>query len=315
MRTSAQLARKITWMSSKQSYLTARLLADPDLADDCLRAYAYFRWADDRIDLWLHGRDERMEFIRSQRALVEGLYRGEEPAALLPEEEMLADLIAHSRGRGAGLRSFIDNFMAVLEFDAERAGRPVTRKELVTYTSSLAIAVMDGIQYFIGNGFPYPRNPSRILSVTGAHLTHMLRDLPQDLAGGYFNIPLEVLDLRRMSVADLQSETVRSWVHEQVDLARSCLREGRLYIDSLDILRCKLAGYWYSARFERVLAAIERDGYRLRDEYPECHGAAAWAGTIGLGLSVIISHSMSRLRSLMSVGQARLRGRSEADRI
>ncbi len=51
--TTARLARRITWASSKQSYLTARLLADRDLADDCLRAYAYFRWADDRIDISL----------------------------------------------------------------------------------------------------------------------------------------------------------------------------------------------------------------------------------------------------------------------
>ena len=38
--TSANLARSITWASSKQSYLIARLLADRDLADNCLRAYA-----------------------------------------------------------------------------------------------------------------------------------------------------------------------------------------------------------------------------------------------------------------------------------
>ena len=52
----ARLARSITWASSKQSYLTARLLADRDLADDCLRAYAYFRWADDMIDISLSGK-------------------------------------------------------------------------------------------------------------------------------------------------------------------------------------------------------------------------------------------------------------------
>jgi phytoene/squalene synthetase len=315
MDTTAKLARKITWRSSKQSYLTALLLADPDLVDDCLRAYAYFRWADDRIDIDLHGRDERLEFIQSQRTLVERLYREEKPGVLLPEEKMLADLIAHSRGRGAGLRSFIDNFLAVLEFDAGRAGRPVSRKELTSYTACLALAVMDGIQYFIGNGFPYPRNPNRTLSVTGAHLTHMLRDLQEDLAAGYFNIPLEVLDLRGMRLADLQGEEVRDWVREQVELARSCLRDGRSYIDSLDVLRCKLAGYWYSARFERVLASIESDGYRLRTEYPECHGAAAWVGMFRLGFSVVINHFASRLHTLIATGQPRMRGRSQADRI
>ena len=53
--TTARLARSITWASSKQSYLTARLLADRDLVDDCLRAYAYFRWVDDMVDISLSG--------------------------------------------------------------------------------------------------------------------------------------------------------------------------------------------------------------------------------------------------------------------
>ena len=47
----ATLARSITWASSKQSYIIARLLVDKDLVNDCLRAYAYFRWADDVIDV------------------------------------------------------------------------------------------------------------------------------------------------------------------------------------------------------------------------------------------------------------------------
>ncbi len=46
----AALARSITWASSKQTYYTARLMVDKDLVDDCYRAYAYFRWADDIID-------------------------------------------------------------------------------------------------------------------------------------------------------------------------------------------------------------------------------------------------------------------------
>ena len=296
MNATATLAGEITWKSSKQSYLTARLLADRDLVEDCLRAYAYFRWADDRIDIFLHDPVERMEFLHSQRVLQERLYRDDKPASLSPEEEMLVDLIAHSRGRGSGLRSFIDNFMSVMEFDARRAGQAVTRSELAGYTSCLSTAVMDGIQYFVGNGHPYPRTHDRSLSVTGAHLTHMLRDLHEDLPAGYYNIPLEVLDMQAIRPEDLRSEPVRTWVREQVILARSCLQHGKAYIDSLEVLRCKLAGYWYSARFERVLEAIERDGYCLRADYADCRGLAAWAGMLGLGLAVVSRHILTRLQ-------------------
>ena len=80
MTTSAALARSITWASSKQSYLTARLLADRDLADDCLRAYAYFRWADDMIDISSQSgkRTDRLHRPGRKR-LIDSLYRGERP--------------------------------------------------------------------------------------------------------------------------------------------------------------------------------------------------------------------------------------------
>ena len=107
---------------------------------------------------------------------------------------MLADLIAHDRGPDSGLRSFIHNFMAVIEFDAHRQGHLVSRAELAAYTTCLATAVMDGLQYFIGNGHPYPRTHDRNLAVTGAHITHMLRDMLEDLPAGLVNIPAEYLE-------------------------------------------------------------------------------------------------------------------------
>jgi hypothetical protein len=55
----------------------------------------------------------------------------------------------------------------------------------------------------------------------------------------------------------------------RVELARGCFRTGRRYLESVKNCRCRLAGYAYIARFESVLDAIERDGYRLQAAYPE----------------------------------------------
>ena len=295
----ARLARSITWASSKQSYLTARLLADRDLADDCLRAYAYFRWADDMIDLSLSGQAARTVFIERQKALLNALYRGERPDGLSPEEAMLADLIAHDRAPERGLGSFIHNFMAVIEFDAHRQGRLASRVELQTYTTCLATAVMDGLQYFIGYGRPYPHTHDRVLAVTGAHITHMLRDMCEDLSAGLVNIPAEYLEAHSIPVIELNSEPLRLWVREQVTLARDCFREGKTYIDSLDVFRCKLAGAWYCARFECVLDLIERDGFRLRTGYPERQGLKVWLEMARLGAAVTLKHFAGRLRSFI----------------
>jgi hypothetical protein len=69
MTTSAAFAHSITWRSSRQSYFTALLLADRALVDDCLRAYAYFRWADDAIDIALQSEKERTAFIARKKCL------------------------------------------------------------------------------------------------------------------------------------------------------------------------------------------------------------------------------------------------------
>lgn len=294
--TNANLARSITWASSKQSYLTARLLADRHLADDCLRAYAYFRWADDQIDICLSGKEDCITFIERQKTLINSLYLGERPNDLLPEEAMLADLIAHDRTPDSGLNSFIRNFMAVIEFDAHRKGRIASRHELAAYTTCLATAVMDGLQYFIGNDHLYPKTQNRNLAVTGAHITHMLRDTLEDLSTGLVNIPAEDMEAYGIDLKDLDSEQVRGWVCDQVELARFCFQEGKTYIDTLEVLRCKLAGVWYCARFECVLNAIERDGYRLRAGYQQRHSLRTWLEMARRGFEVIFKHFARRTR-------------------
>ena len=293
-----RLARSITWASSKQSYLTARLLADRDLADDCLRAYAYFRWADDQIDIVLSAAGERTAFIERQKSLIDKLYRGQNPGILAPEEAMLADLIAHDRSPNSGLRSFIYNFMSVIEIDAYRQGRVPSRHELATYTSCLATAVMDGLQYFFGNCHSYPRTYDRNLAVTGAHITHMLRDALEDRAAGIINIPAEDLAAYGLRLADVNSDQFRSWVRVQVELARDYFRQGKAYIDTLEVLRCQLAGVWYCARFECVLNAIEHDSFVLRADYPERHSIGVWLEMARLAVVVILRHFARRFRIL-----------------
>ena len=213
---------------------------------------------------------------------------------------MLADLIQHDRRTDGRLRSFVCNFLSVIEFDAGRKGLLVHEKELDSYSACLGTAVMDGIQYFIGNGHPYPMTPDRCMAVIGAHLTHMLRDMLEDISVGFINIPCEILEAKGIQGKGIDSKEFRDWVCEQVELARYFFREGKEYIDSLDGLRCKLAGYWYCARFERVLDIIEQDGYQLRSEYHERRKLVTWGRMAWLGLAVTLKHSARRAWEEMS---------------
>ena len=294
MDATAALARSITWDASKQTYYTARLMADKGLVDDCYRAYAYFRWVDDVVDVSSQSSDERISFIRRQRGLIDRLYRNERPDDLTPEEEIVADLIQHDKIENSGLRSFIYNFLAVIDFDAHRKGRLISQQELTWYSSCLGRAVTDCVLYFVGNGHPYPDTAHRFLGPTGAHIAHMLRDMLADTADGFINIPLEYLEAHGISPQDVDSSPYRAWVRERVEQARRYFREGKRFFDGLDLLRRKIVGYWYCARFEGLLNAIERDGYVLRAVYDERRKLSTRLRVAWLGLSVTLQHVARR---------------------
>ena len=287
----ATLARSITRAGSKQTYYTARLMVDKELLSDFFRAYAYFRWADDIIDRSNRSTSERISFIKHQRALIDRLYNNEYSDDLSLEEEIIADLINQDRGKNSGLRSFISNMFAIIEFDAFRMGRVVSSRELTWYSNSLAQSVTDGLQYFIGNGHSYPAVESRYLAATAAHNVHLLRDMVSDIADGFINIPQEYLDEHGIDPEDVNSPAFRAWVRKRVGQARENFKEGKRYLDSLEILRCKIMGYWYCARFEGILDTIERDGYILQANYKY---QFVWFRMLGLGVILTFQHIFSR---------------------
>ena len=274
----ATLAATITRAASAQSYYTIRFLADRDRVDDAYRAYAYFRWIDDRIDEGEGSAAERAAYLRRQQSLVEAGYRGRLPGDLGPEEQLLAELIAADTEPNSGLQLYLRHMMLVMAFDVERRGRLITAAELDRYTDLLAAGVAEALLYFIGHNCPAPSGATRSLAVRGACIIHMLRDLIEDCANGYYNIPAEYLAAHGIGVEDLDHPAFRAWVAERVALARDCFREGRAFIAQVDNARCRLAGRAYIARFEYVARLIERDGYRLRDSYPERKSvpAALW---------------------------------------
>jgi phytoene/squalene synthetase len=133
-------------------------------------------------------------------------------------------------------------------------------------------------------------------AVVGAHIAHMLRDTLEDVPEGYINIPLEEIHERNISIEDPDSEVFRAWVREQVDRAEGCLQTGKAYLDRLDVLRCKLAGAWYCARFEWYLNKIRSDGYRLRSSYPERRALTTWVKMVALGLSITVKYLFGKLQ-------------------
>ncbi len=283
---SQELAASITKAASKQTYYTVRYLVDRQRVPDAYRAYAYFRWLDDRIDQVGLEKSERVAIMDRQKSVIDRCYRGQRPGHLVPEERMLADLILADQEKNSGLQAYIRNMMAVIDFDARRRGRLISRLELTSYSRSLAIAVTEAMHYFIGHDQPSPQTGARYLAVTGAHVTHLLRDTLEDIQAGYFNLPREYLAASRIGPQDVESVAYRLWVHERANLARACFESGRDYLAQVENIRCRIAGYAYIARFDVILDAIERVDYRLAPDYPQGRGLGAGMRMSGSVLSL-----------------------------
>jgi len=263
------LAASITKAASRQTYYTIRYLVDRDRIADAYRSYAYFRWVDDYLDTETGSNLERSVFIERQKSLLDTCYRGETPRVANIQEMMLVELVRNDHEKNSGLQCYLRNMMGVMSFDAGRRGRLVSQLELNEYTHLLASAVTEAMHYFIGHCCYSPRNETRYLAVTAAHITHMLRDTFDDVQAGYYNIPREVLDAGHITPQDVQSDAYRAWVRSRVELAREYFKMGRSYLSQVQNPRCRLAGFAYTARFEWLLNTFEREGFGLRPRYDE----------------------------------------------
>jgi hypothetical protein len=284
------LAATMTRTASKQTYYTIRFLVDTGLIEDAYRAYAYFRWVDDWLDQEPRPRMERLAFVKRQQALMDGCAHGDPLADLTPEECLLADLIQRDTEKNSGLQAYIRNMMAVMAFDADRRGQLISQRELNEYTHWLAMAVTEALHYFIGHNCASPHGEIRYMAVTGAHITHMLRDTLEDAEAGYYNIPSEVIAANGIAPWDVESDAYRDWVQARVRKARACFSIGRDYLAHVENLRCRIAGYAYIRRFETVLDAIERAGYVLQARYTERKGSRRGVEMIGWALWMALKY-------------------------
>ncbi len=212
---------------------------------------------------------DRLAFLERQKTLLDNCYRGEVPIDVDIQENMLVELIQQDDEKNSGLQAYLRYMMQVMEFDAKRRGRLISQAELNEYTRWLAIAVTEAMHYFIGHGDITPRNETRILAVSAAHIIHMLRDTFDDVQAGYFNIPQEVLDTNALGPRDVQSEAYRVWVKSRIQLARGYFEAGKGYFARIRNLRHRFAGLAYISRFEWLLEAIEGESFLLRPEYNE----------------------------------------------
>jgi len=267
--TESDLPAEITKAGSKQTYYTFRLLADRDRVQDGFRSYAYFRWLDNLLDCGLGTKSEKGELMKRQQAILEAALHGNPPDNVNAEEQMLVDLLPNAIEENSGLQIYLRNMMGVMAFDMERCGRLISDEELTQYTHMLSTAVTELLFYLIGHEDAPTSLENRYAAVKGAHITHMLRDMVEDISSGYINIPADTITEQQISLGKIHELPFRKWVYKRMELARQYFWDGRQYIAKVKSFRCRLAGFAYLSRFEWMIRAIEKDNYYLRPEYPD----------------------------------------------
>jgi hypothetical protein len=293
------LAAAITKTASKQTYYTIRFLVDRGLVNDAYRAYGYFRWVDDRLDANMGSKSERTAFLERQRSLLERCYQRQAVPDANAQEGLLVNLIDHDQQPDSGLQAYLRYMLRVMTLDTRRRGQLIAQAELNDYTRWLAVAVSEAMHYFIGHGSYAPHDETRFLAVSGAHITHMLRDTFEDLQAGYYNIPREVLDAGHIGPADVHSDAYCAWVRSRVAVARSYFQAGRSYAARVQSARYRLAATAYTARFAWLLDTIEQEGYCLRPQYNERR-----SGATGLRMSWLTLSALLERRGAAGLPQA-----------
>jgi phytoene/squalene synthetase len=309
--TGPSLSAAITWTASKQTWATIRFLVPQAQFKHAYRAYAYFRWVDDVLDAetgsdstW--GDVERAgatAFLERQKWLLERCLRGKAPSDVDAHEEMLVELIEACGPSAHGVEAYLRNMTRVMEFDVQRRGRLVTDDQLNEYTHTLAVAVTEAIDHFLGDGARARDQEARFSAATGAHVLHMLRDTSADVRAGYYNVPRELLHAHAIGPADTQAEAYRMWVKRRVDLARGQFRSGEAYLSGLPGWRHRLAIAAYIHRFEWLIDALERDEFLLRSDYPLRLGIEGALSPTGLLRSSRLIFGSRRLRGLRPVSR------------
>ncbi len=185
-------ALPLAWGSGRAALLSVGLLGKWRGLLDFVCVYAWFRWADDRIDRRERGGPEIQAFVREQSRLMEGLLEGPPGGADLSADLSAAGAPAQALALALRppippvLAGSVRGMWAALCADAGRDGEPVEEGLLLTQIRRVGDAYTDALLHACGlSGGPEAIYPL----ARAATAVHHLRDLIRDREIGYLNIP------------------------------------------------------------------------------------------------------------------------------
>jgi phytoene/squalene synthetase len=223
--------------------------------------YAYLRWVDDYVDNIKIDKLEQEIFLHGQSKIINCLYGGNKFKTKNYFEKSISRVIEYDIKNGFRLRTVIRKMFEVFDFDIKRKNTIPNFEDLNDYSKKIGDAYTRALLFFLAPRLTYKEEFS--LSAYASHQAHLLRDFIIDKENHYFNISREEITRFNIKKDLTQDKNFSNWVKDKVDNIKILFRNGKKQIKKIPILQVRLTGYLYCSRYEKVIARIEKNGYRL----------------------------------------------------
>ena len=248
-----------------EAYLATKLFIRGERGRLANLLYTYLRWLDDYVDNINIDKSEQKDLLRRQLKMIDCLYNENKFKTTNYFEKSIARVIEYDIKNGCGLRTVIRKMFEVFDFDIKRKNTVPHFEDLNEYSKKIGDAYTRALLFFLAPGLPYKEEFS--LSAYASHQVHLLRDFIIDKENYYFNISREEISRFNIKKDLTQDSNFSHWVKDKVKNIKILFEKGKKQIKNIPILKVRLTGHLYCSRYEKVIAKIEKNDYRLKRTY------------------------------------------------
>ena len=248
-----------------EAYLATKLFIRGERGRLANILYTYLRWLDDYVDNIKIDKSEQKKLLRRQSKMINCLYDENEFKTTNHFEKSVSRVIDYDIKNGYGLRTVIRKMFEVFDFDIKRKNIVPHFEDLKDYSKKIGDAYTRALLFFLAPTLPYKEEFS--LSAYASHQAHLLRDFIIDKENSYFNISREEITRFNIKKDLTQDKNFSNWVKDKVENIKILFKKGKEQIKNIPNLKVRLTGYLYCSRYEKEIARIEEDEYRLTRTY------------------------------------------------
>ncbi len=246
---------------NKEAYLATKLFLRGEGAKLANLLYSYLRWVDDFVDNINIDRKEQKKFLLEQSKIIDSLYKKNKPEIKNYFEGAISEVIKYDIKHGYGLNTVINKMFEVFVFDIKRKNTFPNFNDLNEYSKKIGDAYTRALLFFLAPTLPYREEYS--ISAYASHQVHLLRDFLTDKENGYFNISTEEIKKYNIKEDLIQDELFSFWLKDKIKNIKSLFIKGKKEFRVIPIFKVRITGHLYCSRYERVIARIEKNQYKL----------------------------------------------------